>query len=638
MSTPRGELEPTEPSRIKVFSKPEYNPVTSLLISVLGLAVAVLSYPKYAYTSLVTEGARPKAAVSSLPFRRPGLAVPFRKGVSVPETIIQNLEEAGFQSMQYQGRLVWLKEEGTKQDYINISDVENVEDTSPVPARYMNPSAFQSYLTLLSLTTRISQLFHRLTEKGGSEYARSTISNRAALSGGWKSLAEIDADPDNLPTVTDTSVKFIDQKLYLADAKQEAMAASVILHPGASNGIALANSGVVYNAYDGPPAGFIKSGSISSINSNGLIFKFNHQLALPDPNLIGDILGRHFLLCLGDTTDDQFDNLHFLKSGLSSLRLTRLGDELAHYYKCLEVAIESRSGCVPFFSGSTYEGSVVMGGSHATISINGETLPYLPATELKDEFLSVSDHASALANISLQFPGRQRAEIIGCKSMTELRSLCLTLEVNQDVRDNIIRIASNLDFGESSWVVNPANLRAAFLLISNLSTISPEHHPISRLALFSKDSVLVAMSCFGEKSCPTWDIPSGVKCSLAKSTPPAPPTTPGRSNKAGSISNAAWIMVVRYTDLFSATEEFKRMAATLTYRSIPSEQAKKAGHRVFSRERMGEFWRELREALRHVNPNAKFETDADWSKKRKEADEGEGPLGENTKRAKKLDF
>jgi len=68
-------------------------------------------------------------------------------------------------------------------------------------------------------------------------------------------------------------------------------------------------------------------------------------------------------------------------------------------------------------------------------------------------------------------------------------------------------------------------------------------------------------------------------------------------------------MVIRQTDLFSAVEEFKKMASTLVYRSSSSELARRVGHRVFSRDRMAEFWKEMREALRVVNPLAAFESD-----------------------------
>lgn len=637
VSTPRGDLEPTEPSKIKVYSKPCFSPVWSVLWSVLGLAVSILTYPKYAYIALAEDGLRPKAASTTLPFRRPGLAVPFRKGASVSETVTQSLENNGFQSMSYQGRLIWLKEEGTKDDYMTIAEMEKVESSAPVPARFMNPDSFQSYLTLMSITTQISKLFHLLARTSGPGNSIVSVRKASEMANGYMSTANLENSED-VPAVTDPAPKFTKVSNYVLTAGHEKTVASMLLLSGSDNGSSASNSGVLYNAQSSIPEGFVTSGSISSLTSNGVIMKFNQRLALPDPNIIGDILGRHFLLCLGDNTDDQFENLHFLKSGLSSLRLTKLGDELAHMFKCIEIAIESQSGCIPFFTGSTYEGCIVAGGPNAIISINGDSIPFLPLTQLKDEFLNVSDHSSALANISGSFSGRLQSSVRNATSMVELRDLCLTLEATQDIRDAIIRAAADLDFGEETWVVNPANLASAFSLMSNLSLLEKDKHPVGRMALFSKDPVLVALSCFGEKSCPTWDIPNGVKCSLAKSTPPAPPSAPKKGTQRGDISDAAWIMVVRYTDLFSAVDEFKKMASTLQYRSTASVVAKKVGHRVFSREKMGEFWKEMRGALRHVNPNAKFESDGDVVKRKREGDEGQGPVGSKAPKTRKLDF
>lgn len=642
VSTSSGDLEPTEPSKIKVYAKAEMSPIWSLMWSVIGLIVAISTYPQFAYTALVTEGLRPKAATTTLPFRKAGLGVPFAKGQHISEEITQILEAQGFQSMQYMGRLVWLKENAEKDDFVHVSKMAGVEDTGGVPARFMNPDSFQAYLTLLSLASRISETFHHLLQAGADEYpsSESVVAKRSKLAHGWKTASEIN-DTDDTPVVTSSKVEFIKGEAYKLDTEGERIPASMIISTCGSVGISRGNSGAVTNNLESPYSPFIRSGDIAALKSTGTIFKFNQQLALPDPNLIGDILGRYFLHCLGDNMNDQFENLQFIKSGLSSLRLTRLGDELTHFFKCIEIAIMCNSGCVPFFSGSTYEGCVVSGGLDATISINGELISKLPLETLKSEFLLVSDHTSALNKISNQFSGDDIAKVRTARSMVELRKLCLTLSATQDVRDNVIRAAADLDFGNDSWVVNPANLKAAFLLISNLSSIKADIHPIGRLALFSKDAVLVALSCFGEKSCPTWDIPNGVKCSLSKTNPPTPPvqSTKGRNN-SGQISDAAWIMVIRYTDLLSAVSEFKQMAATLEYRSTPSAIAKKVGHRIFSRDRMSEFWRELREALRHVNPQARFETEGDVVNKRKEreGDDDQATGGQGGKRVRKLDF
>lgn len=362
-------------------------------------------------------------------------------------------------------------------------------------------------------------------------------------------------------------------------------------------------------------AGFLNSGDIGAIHSHGIIAKFNHRLAQPDPNLIGDIIGRHFLAALGDSFEEQVESLELIKTGISALRLTRLGDELAHLYKTIDIALGCHTGCLPIFTGSVYEGAVILGGPGGKVIIGRRQFPFIPKTQLKDEFLTVSDHVSALSSIANYFPAVDRASVLATRSMVGLRALCLDLEVNADTKDDIIRKASLLDYGSNTWVINPANLKSCFDLVANFSTLD-ETFPIGRLCLMSRDPVLVAFSCFGEKTSPSWDIPSGVTCSLKKQTPPTPPL-PGTNKKGsrGDISDAAWVMVIRTTDLFSAVDEFRKMSSTLSYRSSSSKLAKTVGHRVFSRDRMNEFWLPMREALRTINPLVQFE-DADISLKR----------------------
>jgi hypothetical protein len=107
----------------------------------------------------------------------------------------------------------------------------------------------------------------------------------------------------------------------------------------------------------------------------------------------------------------------------------------------------------------------------------------------------------------------------------------------------------------------------------------------------------------------------------------------------GDISDAAWVMVVRGTDLFSTVDEFRKMASTLTYRSTSSVLAKRVGHRVFSRDRMAEFWIPMREALRTVNPLVEFE-DAGATLKRGATDSvtQESSGGGASVKKRRLDF
>jgi hypothetical protein len=628
VKTSRGDLEPVEPSRLKVFITAPYIPLLTILYSVFGLMASLLTYPKYSYVPISQRGLYPKSVSRTIPFDAPGLAIVFKKGFRVYEEISQKFESKGFSMMQFAGRTIWLKEGGTRDDYLEFENLEGVDDTGPSPARYLNTASFQAFLSLLSTTTIIAKTFLSILPEGEVGINEHLLSLRSVVGGDWV-LANSNSTSDDTPVVTEAEAKFKKSEAFLRDLVHEKNLSKVMIITGsASAGISSSNSAALINSIGIPSMHSFPSGRVDFIKTGGLIFKFNPKLALPDPNSIGDVLGRHFRHCLGESHEEQFDNLHFIKSGLSALRLTRVGDEISHLYRCFELAIQGNSYCVPFFSASAYEGCLIMNPVPFSLSINGETVSSLSMESLRREFADVSDHTAGLTTISKKFPEASRGNVLEVRSMVDLRRLCLSLECSQESRDDIIAAAAYLDFGSSSWVINPANLKAALSLMTNLEGDINESYPISRLTLFSRDVVFVALSCFGEKTAPSWDLPNGTSCSLKEVSPPIPPAGPALASAKRSItSDATWVMVIRTTDIFTAVDEFRRMGETGCYRSIPSATAKKSGHRVFSRDRMGGFWSELRAALVMVNPSVDFRVMGEALKRKRESDEGSGPLG-----------
>lgn len=593
------EYEPVEPSRFKVFSIATPSPLWSIVTSYLGLIVGILSAPFKSYIPLSSSGITIHPAKTPLPFRNPGLAVVVKKGVQLDDLDLATLARLDFASINFTGRTVWLKASAGKDDFLTVDKMAGVDPTGPSPNRYLNTHGFRSYLTLKSLTTRICQAFHLFTEAGG-QFDFSAQRESSKLKAPWTQVdtATDDADmEDNAPRPTF-------EKLSIGQpAECDGIVRKLIeIASSGSQGLNATGSGVLTNSVSSEREGFI--GLDDKIDTSGIVFKFQPRLALPDPNSIGDIIGRHFMLALGDSMEEQLENFNMLKSGLSSLRLTRVGDELSHLYKCIDIAIQSYAGCVPIFSNDVYEGCVLAGGPGATLIVNGEFVSFITPDRLNHDISTISEHTSTLSFISNKTTSEElQSEIVSSTTMRELRECCLKLETTQDIRDEIIRRAAYLNFGEESWVINPANLKSCFDIVADIAFIELTSAPIGRVALFSTDTVLLAMSCFGEKTAPSWDIPNGTKCSLKGNNPPTPPNINIRGKGSrGEINDAAWVMVVRTTDVATATEEFRRMADEFSYRSSSSALAKRVGHRVFSRDRMVEFWGPMREALRSVNP------------------------------------
>jgi len=566
-----------------------------------------------------------------LSFRAPGLAVVVRKGASLKQDDVSTLEKNQFNVMQFASRTVWLKENAERQDYLLTDGMEFTETSGQSPSRYLNQDAFGSFLVLRSLTTRICELFHIIATETGPL----VVSKQKATSNGksgWLNASEILESDTPMDA---NSFEFEEIKNFKMDGVTDKGLDSFIRVSGSANGIASLNSAAVYSLNSARPSGYLQIGEGSKINKPGLLMKFNPQLAVPDVNLIGDVIGKYFLKALGPDIYSQVENLSSIKNGLGSLRLTRVGDELSHLYKCIDIAIDCNAGLVPIMDGSRYEGSLISGGPGATLIHNGTTYPFQSPTSLKNDFLNFSEHAINLTAIARLLVSEKLSKmVIASTSMYDLREACINAVLSQTDRDEIIRRAAHLDYGKDSLVISPANIKRCMFLISNISDLM-DSDPIGRLSLFSTDPVTIALSCFGEKSCPSWDIPNGTVCSLKKSVPPSVPVIQNRRGNRGEISDAAWVMVVRQTDLISACEEFREMASTLSYRSTSSILAKKVGHRVFSRERMGEFWGELRNALKVVNPNAQYEEMN--SDKRKASDSPVTVVGEESNKRRRMD-
>jgi hypothetical protein len=643
VETSRGDLEPVEPSKFKIYAMPDIvTPLYSTFSTLLGHLVATLSFPQYSYMPLILPGEMFQPAENNLMFAQVGFGFSLKKGRTMTEAHSQTLEDMSFSTMKFADRLVWLKEDAGKKDYIwVVSYIPDLDDTSRIPNRFLNPSSFKSYLTLISLTTRICETMHRLCEEGEKTVVTSSMLKRNDLLGGWKRLDTYLDDP-NKPMIQDSqhvTPTFEKSEVYKLTNGHEKPLASLASIMGSLSGTSFLNPGVVTNTFSDPAPGIVHTGSSSGILSHGLIFKFNQKLAIPDTNLIGDVVGKRFLTCLGSSREEQFSNLQSLKSGTSALRLTLAGDQLAHLYKCIDIAIDCQAGCVPFYSGDYYEGMLIMGGPGATISAGGKQASFDSVEELRTEFLTISDHSQAMRSISSKFPVAVRNDVQQLTSMSDFRKMCLDLECTADDRDYIIQKAVSLNFNSRSWVISPNKLKVAFQLMNNLDDLD-ESYPISRLCLFSKDPVMLALSCFGENTCPSWDIPSGTSVSLSGENPPViPPIVQKGSNSKGQTSDAAWVMIVRRTDLFSAVDEFRKLAEKVIYRTIPSAHARKQGFLVFSRDKMSEFWKIMQLSYLKVNPDAKFGEDLESLRKRGISSVSEpNPIGSKDKKVRTLNF
>jgi hypothetical protein len=619
-TTSQGSLEPAEPSKVKVLASPSvHSPFTRLVFSLIGHLVAVISHPVGFYLPFNASGAgnRPPSKSQHLPFKLPGLAFAIKPHQTLSDDTHGELTTKGFTHIQYGKHTVYMKEEGTREDYIWIdNNVPHLNPTAQVPNQYLNLTQFKGVLVFRNVTANICRTMHYFVSPHRAPKVSDALAGSKVV--GYKGTWLYDGTTDiemsvpinptfeaasTVTTLGPTSIvgtmlsRFKD--IFMHDSGLEFTSPVAFIHTEAFERSSRNTS-------------FIQSSDTDRIVSSGVFFKFVPKLALPDPNLPCDIIGRYFLSCMGTSVVDQFENLDDVRSGLGGLRLTELSDSFSHLYKCIEIAIGAEAGCVPVFTGEYYEGCVVMGGVGALVHLGSKTYPFLPREQLQSDLTSSNMHALALEGISKILPTK-REEIMLVKSMFELRKICIDSRTKPDEVNQIILFARDLRFSHRAWTVSPIHLKLSLNLMTDL-TLLDDTYPISADSIFSKDPVLVALSVFGD-SVPSWDIPSGTLQSISVDAPPNPPTSVNmKTTAAGQINDAAWVMQVRKTYLADAVEAFRRMANSGGYRTTTSVLAKKQGYYVYQRGRMIEFWNELKAAFRTINPN--ISNSAEDSKKR----------------------
>jgi hypothetical protein len=582
--------------------------LTSLWASIVALVVAAISMPLGSFIPLTSEGVIPDITTNPLPFRMIGLAFALKKGFSMDQTTESELSARGFTTMSFNKQTIYLKAPASKDDYTYAStNVTGIDETKQVPNRFLNPAAFRALLILGNLTSIICSALHTACEGEGSQLrGKGPVLMKVSQLKGVEMEVEGESSVQVAKTISSGKTLFnTPDKTDFETGRTDwtGFMLSVFVFLSNTELHYCTPSGVINNVTRKPS--FIHSGDTSKITSHGLIGKFVPALAIPDPNIITDVLAKYFMRLLGEDQDEQHELLCELKRGVGLLRLTRLGDELAHLYKCIELSIECRCGMVPFFSGSTYEGSVLMGGEGCRISWPSEDriLEFLKKDDLKLEYKRASGHSIALAEIAEVFPELTRPAVKTVETMMGLRALCLVTQLTADENAFIVSRAADLTFSdEPHWVVNPANIKRAFQLISGEKPLEP-NIPITRQCLFSKDPVLLGLSVFGEEGAPSWNIPSGALKSLKGAPPRAPNSREGNygKSKGGVISDADWVMVVRRTTLKNAVDDFKELARLGGYRTTSSSLARKQGYYTFGADRMIEYWAAMQVAYRTVD-------------------------------------
>jgi hypothetical protein len=255
-------------------------------------------------------------------------------------------------------------------------------------------------------------------------------------------------------------------------------------------------------------------------NLSGVVCPFVPDLALRDKDGPIPVIERYLSGTLGNSPQEIADGLEIMRSSWGILSKTVVGYELAHLYKCIEIAIEAQCGLKVLIDRSCYVGSILVG-ENFTIACGGKVIRPVSSAVLEKELLETPTHPIALAKIQTILQRyRQEVDIQGLTTMGALREVCINTPVTQADRVEIIRAAHSLRFSKP-WAINPDSLIKFISMITRTGEDVSEA-PITANALFETDRIAALLTAFG-KSVPSPVIPGGRALDL-KTGRPAPKT------------------------------------------------------------------------------------------------------------------
>jgi hypothetical protein len=256
-----------------------------------------------------------------------------------------------------------------------------------------------------------------------------------------------------------------------------------------------------------------------SANFTGLYLAYSTALTKADYSVVPRVINRYFLGTLGINhalAKAEFDEI---RSAWGNLCKTVWGDELAHMYRGIEVALDTQTTMrVVQTTEHVYRGIILYGGCYRLYMRDTIFIP-VNKNELLAELVNSNPHTASLKFIydSIYYPdesGRQSA----MKAARTLRDVNLQIIMQGAIPqrlDEIRRKAHMLTFPGSQGEFLSAtahNITSVFGAIAD-SSISETGFPLHPDAITSQDRTERLLSAFGSEV-PTFRVPGGKKMSL----------------------------------------------------------------------------------------------------------------------------
>lgn len=212
-------------------------------------------------------------------------------------------------------------------------------------------------------------------------------------------------------------------------------------------------------------------------------------------------IGRYFLGALGNSSEAVRIMFDRMRRDLGNLINTRIGRELAHMAKCIDLGLQAQSRIFPVISGEQYLGCILQGAGFQIHAYDTTTSPVDELT-LRAKVEQAGSHRSslyAIADIVDESPESTLNKAVkNVTSIMHLRNGLQVCPLTAEQKDQIVALARGLRFGAKSLNVSAANIADLLHFIQHPELELPTTLPIHPSMLFEQNRVSVVWSAFGE--------------------------------------------------------------------------------------------------------------------------------------------
>jgi hypothetical protein len=493
---------------------------------------------------------------------------------------LEFLGNNGFEQVEIRGSTFFLCSTVTRElvrTLMHPGCPAQLEEDSFCPYRFVNISALYSALDIINLLSYACHAMMFTTDDSGdfgrSDYARDSSGDDDAREQMEIEDREAGPTPINKDTAHDIA------GLFASSSHSTFPTARV---PGS-----LVDT-TVYRKRK-----FCSTASSFTAELPGTVLRYVPELANEDKTTVLSFIQTFMLWNLGSNMSDCLSSLSQLKSSWGNLCSTDFGLIVSHLAKSLYLAMESQTSITALFDMGFYEGCVLQGEGFRLAVNNIVMFPFVPEN-LQSDVRGLGTHHNTLQKIIAIIHREQKVELHSKDviSMSSLRTLLLGTSLSESAKEEITALAKLLRYPARPWNINHANIMKMIEIIRGLPVIN-DSTPLGSRALFSKDMITVALSCFGEGTCPSFIHANGTPIDLSGTLPrPSREQTMGRDKPRGrqTTSNAAWTFAIRRVRYDEALGNLRTLLNNKQARSVSSSIARQLGCVVIQGKQFGEMF------------------------------------------------